>query len=72
MRVQLPPLEGAGSAAPGRRRAVRDAVLASEVARHRAIRAARLAMRQAPPGSQEWRAWAQLFHNLQTADPWRT
>jgi hypothetical protein len=29
-------------------------------------------MRQAPAGTQEWRAWMQLLNNLQAADPWRT
>ena len=72
MSVQLPPLEGAGPAAPARRKAVRAALLASEQARHRAIRTVRLASRQAPAGSQEWRAWVQLLQNLQAADPWRT
>jgi hypothetical protein len=72
MSVQLPPLEGAGPAAPARRKAVRAALLASEVARARAIRVVRLASRQAPAGSQEWRAWVQLLQNLQAADPWRT
>lgn len=72
MRVELPPLEGAGSAAPARRKAVRAALLASEVARARAIRVVRLASRQAPAGSPEWRAWVQLLQNLQAADPWGT
>ena len=72
MRVELPPLEGAGPAAPARRKAVRAALLAFEVSRHKAIRTVRLASRQAPAGSPEWRAWVQLLHNLQTADPWRT
>jgi hypothetical protein len=72
MSVQLPPLEGAGPGAVGRRKAVRDALLASELARTRAIRVVRLAMRQAPAGTQEWRAWMQLLNNLQAADPWRT
>jgi hypothetical protein len=72
VRVELPPLEGAGAAAPARRRAVRAALLASEVARHKAIRTVREASRQAPAGSPEWRAWVQLLTNLQAADPWRT
>lgn len=72
MSVQLPPLEGAGPAAPARRKAVRAALLASELARARAIRVVRQASRQAPACSQEWRAWVQLLQNLQAADPWRT
>lgn len=72
MRIELPPLEGAGPSAPARRKAVRSALLASEQARHRAIRVVRQASRQAPAGSQEWRAWVQLLQNLQAADPWRT
>lgn len=72
MSEKFPPLEGAGPAAPARRRAVREALLASEVARARAIRVVRLASWQAPAGSPEWRAWVQLLKNLRTADPWRT
>ncbi len=72
MRVELPPLDGAEPAAPARRKAVRAALLASEVARHRAIRTLRQASRQAPAGSPERRCWMQLLANLQAADPWRT
>lgn len=72
MSVQLPPLEGSSAAAPARRRAVRAALLASEVARLKAIRVVRTASRQAPAGSPEWRAWVQLLQNLQAASPWRT
>jgi hypothetical protein len=72
MSVELPPLEGAGPAAPARRKAVRAALLASEVARARAIRVVRLASRQAPAGSPEWQAWVRLLQNLQAAYPWRT
>ena len=70
MKVTLPPLDGAAGGAPARRRAVRSALLASEVARHRAIRAVRLASRQAPAGSPEHQAWVQLLRNLQGASPW--
>ena len=71
MSVELPPIAGSAGNAPARRRAVRSALLASEIARRRAIREVRRAKLQAPAGSAEWRAWEQLLANLQGFDPWR-
>lgn len=72
MNVELPPLEGGAGGAPARRRRVRCAVLASEIARRRAIREVALAKRQVSAGSAEWNAWAQLLANLQGFDPWQS
>lgn len=72
MSAQLPPIESASPSAPGRRKRVRSALIAFEVARARAIRDVQLAARQAPAGTQEWKVWVKLLQNLRTADPWRT
>lgn len=72
MSVEFPPLEGGAGGAPARRRRVRSALLASEIARRRAIREVRLAKLQALSGSAESKAWAQLLANLQGFDPWRS
>jgi hypothetical protein len=72
MMVDLPPLEGAGPSAVARRKAVRSALLASEAARHRAIRVVSQAKRGAPAGGPEYRAWSALLERLMAASPWPT
>lgn len=67
----LPRLPKGAGPAPARRKAVRDAVLAAEFYRMRALRVIRHALRQAPAGSPEAAAWSALLERMRRDTPWQ-
>lgn len=70
MKSPYPEFVGDSPVAAYRQRAVRDALLASETARWKAMRVLRQAYRQARPGSHEAKVWSDLLRRLQDFSPW--